>query len=66
MSKTDNIKNFAAQRERIETKRTTLTNTNEECFISNEDPYPLCKGNGEEKCHDCCLYEDYEKYHSPY
>lgn len=38
----------------------------EDCFISNEEPYPLCKGNGTEKCHDCCLYEDYEQYHSPY
>lgn len=37
-----------------------------ECFISNEEPYPLCKGNGKEKCHDCCYYENYEEYHSPY
>jgi len=37
-----------------------------DCFISNEEPYPLCKGRGEKKCHNCCIYEDYEKYHSPY
>lgn len=37
-----------------------------ECFNPNNDPYPLCKGNGKERCHDCCLYEDYERYHSPY
>lgn len=39
---------------------------NEKCFVSNGEPYPLCKGNGEDKCHDCCVYEDYEDYHSPY
>lgn len=37
-----------------------------DCFVSNEEPYPLCKGIGKEKCHNCCIYEDYEKYHSPY
>lgn len=37
----------------------------QKCFISNGDLYPLCKGK-EEKCHDCCLYEDFEEYHSPY
>lgn len=40
--------------------------TNEKCFVSNEEAYPLCKGNGENKCHNCCIYEDYEAYHSPY
>lgn len=35
----------------------------EKCFISNGEPYPLCKGNGE-NCHDCCLYENYEEHHS--
>lgn len=38
----------------------------EDCFVSNGELYPLCKGNGDEKCHDCCQYEDYEQYHSPY
>lgn len=37
-----------------------------DCFIQNKEAYPLCKGNNCKKCHDCCLYEDYEKYHSPY
>lgn len=37
-----------------------------ECFISNGEVYPLCKGKGEEKCHDCCQYEDYELYHNPH
>lgn len=37
-----------------------------DCFVSNGEPYPLCKGNGNEKCQDCCQYEDYELYHSPY
>ena len=36
-----------------------------ECFISNGEPYPLCKGKGEQ-CHECCLYENYEEYNSPY
>lgn len=40
--------------------------TNEKCFVSNGEPYPLCKGNGENKCHDCCVYENYEEYHFPY
>lgn len=40
--------------------------TNEKCFVSNGEPYQLCKGNGENKCHDCCVYENYEEYHSPY
>lgn len=40
---------------------------NEEKTINdNKEPYQLCKGNGTEKRHDCCLYEDYEQYHSPY
>lgn len=41
-------------------------NNRPDCFISNENPYPLCKGRGEDKCHNCCIYEDYEEYHSPY
>ena len=36
-----------------------------ECFISNGETYPLCKGKGEQ-CHECCLYENYEEYNSPY
>lgn len=40
--------------------------TKENCFVSNGESYPLCKGNGKNKCHDCCLYEDYEMYHTPY
>lgn len=35
-------------------------------YVSNQEAYPLCKGIGEEKCHNCCLYENYEEYHSPY
>ena len=37
-----------------------------DCYISNEEPYPLCKGNGEIKCRDCCLFEDYTDYNSPH
>lgn len=44
-----------------------------DCFAPNDSQYPLCRGddNGEndgpsESCHDCCLFEDYEKYHDPY
>ena len=36
------------------------------CYKSNNEPYPLCVGNGSEKCHDCCIYENYEDYHPPY
>lgn len=33
---------------------------NPECFKPDENnPYPLCVGNGEEKCEQCCLYIDY-------
>lgn len=35
-------------------------------YISNNEPYPLCKGNGEIKCRDCCLFEDYTDYNSPH
>ena len=28
-----------------------------ECYIPNNEPYPLCIGNGSEICKDCCLYE---------
>lgn len=44
----------------------TKNRANEKCFVSNGEPYSLCKGNGEDKCHDCCVYENYEEYHSPY
>ena len=36
------------------------------CYVSNEEVYPQCKGNGEKRCHDCCLFEDYDVYHSPF
>lgn len=39
---------------------------NEECFVSNGAPYPLCKGGKGDKCHECCLYENYEEYNSPF
>lgn len=39
---------------------------NPACYISNEEPYPLCKGNGEIKCRDCCWFEDYTEYNSPH
>lgn len=35
------------------------------CFISNGEVYPLCKGK-DNKCHNCCLYENYEDFHDPY
>ena len=41
-------------------------NKDPECYNSNEEPYPLCKGNGSDRCKDCCIYENYEVYHSPY
>ena len=31
-----------------------------------DNPYPLCIGNSLCNCKDCCVYADYEKYHSPY
>lgn len=37
-----------------------------ECYISNNEPYPLCKGNKENKCHHCCLFEDYTDYNQPH
>ena len=37
-----------------------------DCYISNNEPYPLCKGNGEIKCRDCCWFEDYTDYNSPH
>jgi hypothetical protein len=30
----------------------------EDCFKPNNDPYPLCVGNGKEECKTCCLYEN--------
>lgn len=49
------------------TESTTLNNTTRDCFTPNDYAYPLCKGNkNDEKCHDCCLYEDYEDFHPPY
>lgn len=36
------------------------------CYTPNEEPYPLCRGNGESKCKNCCWYEDYIEYNSPY
>ena len=31
-----------------------------ECFIPEENnPYPLCVGNGSKDCENCCLYVDY-------
>lgn len=33
------------------------------CYTPNNDTYPLCKGNGEQKCKHCCLYEDMEETH---
>lgn len=31
-----------------------------ECFTPEENnPYPLCVGNGNERCKECCLYIDY-------
>lgn len=43
-----------------------LKKKEENCFISNGEAYPLCKGTKAKKCHDCCLYEDYESYHAPF
>ncbi len=46
---------------------TTIDDEKEpDCYISNNEPYPLCKGNGEIKCQDCCLFEDYTDYNSPH
>lgn len=50
----------------IETKKEPLEKSTDECFSSNGDVYPLCVGNGSKECSDCCVYEDYELYHSPY
>lgn len=35
------------------------------CFISNEHPYPLCKGNNTSECKNCSLWEDYSDYYYP-
>lgn len=36
-------------------------NTHPDCFTPEPDnPYPLCIGNGEEQCRQCCLYVDME------
>lgn len=40
-----------------------------DCWNPNNDPYPLCKGNAEHECRECCLYEDmdekaYDEEHS--
>lgn len=29
-----------------------------DCYTPNDNPYPLCKGNGSEKCEVCCWYEN--------
>ena len=29
-----------------------------DCYTPNDSPYPLCKGNGSEKCEVCCWYEN--------
>ena len=50
----------------MEEKNNMLNNAYGECYITNGEAYPVCKGSGEEKCHDCCLFENYEEYHSPY
>lgn len=31
------------------------------CYIPNNNPYPLCKGNGSILCPDCNLYEDMDE-----
>lgn len=29
------------------------------CYRPNDNPYPLCKGDGSEECQYCCLYENF-------
>lgn len=29
----------------------------DDCFKPNEDPYPLCRGNGSDECINCGVYE---------
>ena len=38
-----------------------MSNVNEhpKCYEPNGEVYPLCKGNKGDKCHDCCINEDY-------
>lgn len=36
----------------------TKDNSKPNCYVPNNDPYPLGIGNGSEKCRDCCFYED--------
>lgn len=36
------------------------------CYESNKNPYPLCVGNKSSECEDCCINENYEKFHDPY
>lgn len=42
-------------------KENTMSNVNEhpKCYEPNGEVYPLCKGNKGDKCHDCCINEDY-------
>lgn len=54
------------QLKNVEGEKIMEENKQPECFILNEDPYPLCKGGKDENCNNCCLYEDYEEHHSPY
>lgn len=32
-----------------------------ECYKPNDNPYPLCVGNGSEECGKCCIYENMEE-----
>jgi hypothetical protein len=41
-----------------------MKNTCEEkpvCYKPNNDPYPLCVGNGSEECEKCCIYENMDE-----
>ena len=51
----------------IQSVQTVLTHSTHdpECYRSNKEPYPLCVGNGSQKCKSCNIYEDYEMYHDP-
>lgn len=51
----------ASERDRAEEEAAQRTGKYHEphCYNPNNNPYPLCKGDGSEECQYCCLYENF-------
>lgn len=51
----------ASERDRAEEEAARPTKKYQEprCYTPNDNPYPLCKGDGSEECQYCCLYEHF-------